>query len=275
MPVSFATINTLVIAFHDGLGELVTPTANFTPATGYPLANLTNGQLMSRCRTPDLATDQQLTWDFGIGLVTFNVFMLTGCNATLNTTRRFRAALDSIFTNSVIESGSGLDAAFDTTLGNATTYVPPWGRTMIYIHSSTVSKRYVRWHQSDALNPDGFQEWGIARIGVAWQPANGYETYRAIPNLNGPVGSQIAQRGLEVTCHNLTRDEAYDLQSIYLTALSSKRLLVIPEPNLPATYLHDALWCTIEGSYVREPLAVSTPADRRYRVVTTFREADR
>jgi hypothetical protein len=273
---SFATSNTLVIAFHDGIGELVTPTANFTPATGYPLSNLINSQLMSRTRTPDLTADRTLTWDFGFGTpVTANVFALIGCNATLAATRRWRAADDISLTTNHIQSGASLTSAFDTSFGNIATYAPPWGRIMIYVHSANYTKRFIQWHQTDSTNPDGYQEWGIARVGLAWQPQYGYETFRAVPTKHGPIGSEIILRGLEVTCHNLTRDEAYDLQSLYFTGLSSRRFLIIPEPNLTSTYLHDAIWGTIEGTYVRDPLTSSDPADRRYRVVTTFREVDR
>lgn len=266
--------NTLMIAFADGLGEAITPTANFTPAAGSALANLRNNQLASRCVTPDLSTDMQLTWDFGAP-VAGNVFMLTGSNATDSVTRRWRAADDSGFTSNVIQSGAGLTSGYDATLGVLSNYVPPWGKTLIYVHPTSFSKRYYRWHQSDGSNPDGAQEWGVARVGLGWQPLYGLEYTKAIPLIMGAPGSEILIRRLEIVAPNLTEEEAYSLQSLTSVALSTRRILAIPEPLSPAKWRHDALWCTFEGAFVREAIARMSYTDKRYRLTLTFREVTR
>lgn len=269
--------NTLLIALYDGIGEDVLPTANFTPPAGdFALSNLQNSQLFSRTRTPDLTADRQITLDLG-SAQEFNVLMLTGTNATADALGRFRAADDSGFTTNVVQSGSSLVPIFDLSLShmpNIPRYVPPWGRTIIYLHPTSITKRYVRWHQSDTTNPDGFQEWAILRVGLALQFEGGFQNWRAIPRAIGPAGAQSNVRGHELTLHSLTKGEAYSLQDLVLTSLSTRRMLVIPEPLAPNTWLRDAIWCVLspEESYVREPLAETSYSSKRYKVVLTFRE---
>lgn len=267
------TTNTLLIAFHDAIGSLVTPTANFAPPSGdFGLANLRDSRLFHRTRTPDLTADRQLTWDLGAA-VEFNVFMLAGANATLAATRRFRSASDSGFTADVVQSGGTLEAAFDQSLGTVVAPAKPWGRLLIYVHSETVSRRYLRWHQSDATNPDGFQEWGVARVGKAVQFE--FNSWLSQPEPRGERGSQVVAGVHELTLHNLSKQQAYDMQSLALTLKSSRRVLVIPEPRAPGTWLRDAVWGTIEDSYVREPQAWTSYTRKRYRTVVRVREVER
>lgn len=265
------TTNTLLIAFFDGIGESTTPTANFTPVSGFPLANLRNSQLLSRTRTPDLTLDRQLTWDWGVA-TEFNVFMLAGTNATPQALRRFRAADDSGFTTGVVESGATLAAATDLSLGQSRIiYTPPWGRTLIYVLPSSVTKRYTRWHQSDALNPDNYQEWGIARIGLSLQFP--FMEWKSSTSIQGVPGSQKAQRTHEYSLERLTKDQAYTIENLVLQSLNTRRVLVIPEPLTPATY-SDAIWCTFEGSHTREPISRSAYSSKKYKVSISFKEAD-
>jgi hypothetical protein len=204
-----------------------------------------------------------------------NVFALIGTNATLSATRRFRAADDSAFTTGVVQSGASLEAAFDTSLGSLLTYVPPWGRTLIYVHSTDFTKRYIRWHQSDATNPAGYQEWGITRLGLGWQPGKNFDhAWRSADRWVGPLGSQKCVRGHELQLRVLTQAEAYKLATLARGMLGNRRVLVIPEPLAPATWLHDAIWCVLEEPYTREPRTGCSPANRLYTVVIPFREVD-
>lgn len=267
-----ATRNTFMLALFDGIGETITPTANFTPVSGYPLTNLKNSELFSRTRTPDLTTDRQLTWDWTTA-ITANVFGLFGTNASLSTLRRFRAADNSGFTTNVIESGSSLTAAFDSSLGHSLSiYAPPWGRSLIYVHPTTFSKRYTRWHQTDSTNVDGYMEWGIARLGLGWQPTQSYDIARLTPKLVGSPGSQKYLRGFEVTFSLLSRADAMDLESFAATSLQSRRFLAMLNATDTSTYLSEALWCTLESEYTREP--VPGVASSRFKVVIVFREVD-
>lgn len=269
MPVT--TSNQCLIACFDGLGSGITPTGP-TAVSRFPISNLGNSQLFSRGRTAAL-TEQTLTWDMGTARE-MNVFMLAGTNATLDVQRRFRAADNSGFTTNVVQSGVALADGVDTSLGQSyATHVAPWGRTLVYVLSESITKRYYRWHQSDITNPDGYQEWAIARLGLGIQLP--VETWRSQPKVSGVIGSQKLQRGHELTFNLLTRDQAYSLESIANTAVESRRMLVIPEPLRPETFINDALWCTLDGMHSREAIAGTSNSDKRWRVTMTFREAER
>lgn len=268
------TPNTLLIAFFDGIGEEVTPTANFTPVSGHPLSYLTNSQLLLRTRTPDLTTDMQLTWDWG-SAIEHNVFMLAGANATLSATRRIRDADNSAFTTNVVQSGSSLTSVYDTSLGfSRVAWVPPWGRLLIYVYPSSVTKRYTRWHQSDPTNPDGYQEWGIARVGLSQQfHFQSWRTFGSGANSYNTAARFC--RTHEIALEFATRAEAYEAQSLYFATLGLRRVLVIPETLNAATYLHDAFWGVLENDFDRESVRESPYSDKQFRMNLVFREVDR
>lgn len=269
MPVT--TTPACMIVCFDDIGSSVSPTANFTPQSGYPLANLRTPVLSERTRTPDLTADRQLTWDWGSS-VEHNVFMLAGSNATLATTRRVRDADDSGFTSGVVQSGAGLDAAFDTSLQSSTNPVsPPWGKTLLYVYGTSVSKRYTRWHQTDSANADGHMSWGIARIGLGLQ----FEFDSNTTDDSLIVGSPGAEKRLrvkEVNFHALTREQATMLEDIAANRLSTGRMLLIPEPLAPETWIRDVIWCRHEGTVRKVRIAGAMYGGRSYTVVMRFVE---
>lgn len=271
MPVT--TSPACMIALFDDIGSAVSPTANFTPATGYPLVNLRSPVLSERTRTPDLTADRQLTWDWGSS-VEHNVFMLTASNATLSVAYRRRDADDSGFTSGVVESGGAiLQTLFDTSLQSSTAIIsPPWGKTLLSVYPVSVSKRYTRWHQSDTTNPDGYMSWGIARIGLGLQ----FEFDSSTTDDSVIVGTPGAERILrvkEVNFHSLTRAQASMLEDIARSRLSTGRMLLIPEPLAPETWIRDVIWCRLEGTVRKERIAYAKyPSGKAYRVVMRFVE---
>lgn len=270
MPVT--TTNTLLIAFFDSLLSTITPTANFTPPSGFPLSNLSSSSLSSHTRTPDLTADRIITWDLGSSRE-FNTFALMGSNATLEALGQFEAADNLAFSSGLIQSTASLSVIFDYTLGhNRTQYVAPWGRNVIYVHPTSITKRYIRWHQSDTTNPEPYQQWAIAHVGLSLQLK--FQGWKKTPDPYGPIGSEIVLRGHEFTFMDLTQSQAYDLESLALVLKQAGRMLVIPEPLVPATWLLDAIWCTFEGVHVREPLPGMSHRDKRWRVTLMFREVD-
>src|SRR5580704_5682063 len=113
-------------------------------------ARLSRRPRISR-RTPDLTPNATLSWDLGVATPA-NVFALMGTNASLGATAQFVAADDAAYSVNVITSGA-MASPFDTSLGfDLMTYVPPWGRTLIYVGAQSWSKRYIRWIQSDTGN---------------------------------------------------------------------------------------------------------------------------
>jgi hypothetical protein len=271
MPTTLSS--TLLISLFDGIGESVTPTANFIPPAGdFSLSNLRNSKLFSRTRTPDLATNMQLTFDWG-SAIEHNVFMLAGSNPTLSATRRIRDADNSGFTVGVVESGATLTPAYPSPLGfTYTAWAQPWGRVLVYVYPESVTKRYTRWHQSDTTNPDGFQEWGVARIGKAAQFE--FQSWTSSHVNSGMLGAGVLRRH-EITFSFATRAEAYDLQSLYLSTGGVKRVLVIPEPSNAPTHLHDAIWGVIDEEFSRETVAGTEYEDKRFNVVLVVREVSR
>lgn len=267
------TKNTLILAFFDGLGSTITPTANFVPPASYPLSNLRSSDLFLKTRTPDLTTDRQLTWDVG-AVVEANIIAFPGSNATINYLRRFRASTVSDFSTVVAESGTTLSAGFPTPLGQfPAPYVPSWGRVLVYVHPSSFNARYFRWHQSDASNPQGFQQWGAARIGLGVQYQ--FQDWSTDPSVVGGPGAEKVLRGHTITLHNLTKEQSYSLENLSYSIGRSGRVLAIPEALTPSTYSNDALWCTLEEIVSRQAITKTSYGSKKYRVTLKLREVDR
>lgn len=265
------TSKVALIACYDDL--VVTPTANFTPQTGYPLSRVAGSVLMERCRGPvSSLTDLQLTFDLG-SAKQMNVAMLTG-NFTVDALRRFRIADDSGFTANVVQTGASIDAAFNTSLGSLKRYSPPWGRLMLVVLSQDYSRRYARWHVSDSTNPDTYLAFGPARFGMAFQPGIGLEesSWRIPDKLIGPPGAEKVLRGHKVRYHRLTLAESTKLHEFARSVLSVGRMLFVPRPLSPETWLADAIWCTLEGVVERNVIPRTGAA--WWEVTLTFREAD-
>lgn len=268
------TTNALMVLFFDTLLDNISATATFTPPSGYSLENLKSPELRLRTRTPDLTPSQRLMWNLIVAR-TFNAFALIGSNAFTFCTRRFVAASNAPLTANVVESGPSETAAFDPSLTTLSPHVPLWGRTLIYILPASVSRQFVAWYQSDPTNPDGYMQWSTARLGLGWQPQCGFQQWKSTPIVSGPPGLRRVLREHEFTLGYLTRQEAYEIQSIAMSGFGTKRLLVIPEPLRPATWPVDAIWCTLESAAVKEPLLETTPDKKLWRVVLTFTEVDR
>lgn len=265
----------LLIAFFDGIGEGITPTANFTPPISgdFSLSNLRDSQLFHRTRTPSLF-EAILTWDW-LTPVEGNIFALIGTNATKDTLRRIRFADNNTFTSGVVESGTTLTPAIDTSLGQTRSiYVPPWGRTLIYTHPTSITKQFLRWHQTDVDNSSGYQEWAIARFGLSMQfPFHEWSTDPRYGS-NTDLGGKLL-RGHQFTLGNLSKQEAYELENLYMSLLNERRVLVIPEGTATSTYNNDAIWCVFEGVGVRTPVINTAYNTKRYKVSLKFREVER
>lgn len=265
--------NDLLLAFFDNIGQNATVTGSFVAATGYPLSNLKTPVLTDKARTQDLTANVYLQFDQG-SIISADIFALIGSNATNAATRRFRAADDAAFTVNVIESGSGLDPAVNTDLiSSRVVYVAPWGRVLIYTHPIVFAKRYMRWHQSDTTNPDGYQEWSVARVGRSLQyPIDGWTPS---PVRYGVSGNETFLREHEFSLGLLTKAQTYELQDLVLSSGGSQRILVIPEGTTPSTYHFDAIWGVFNlerGVYTRQVVADTTFSDRRYKSTIWVRE---
>lgn len=265
-----ATTNQLMIAFFDGIGEGITPTLDFTPQSGYPAANAGGSELFKRVRSPAADLSVVATWDLSSAR-NINVMAVMGTNLTSAATRRAQLATNLAISTGVVESGASLTAAFDTSLGSTyMVYAPPWGRSLIYVFDTIYSKRYARWSIADAANPDNYIEFGPARFGTGMQLS--FHSWRKAPQWVGPTGSQKVVRGHEFTFANLTRDEAYNLESIANTILGTRRVLIVPEPLADETWNQDALWCVVTGVFTTERIPGMSYGDLRFTVTLSVRE---
>lgn len=264
------TTNALMVAFHDGIGEGITPTLDFAPQTGHPASNVGGSVLSDKVRSPATDTSVKLVWDLGSARE-INVAMFASSNATAAAQQRLRLADDASISSGVA-GDTGTVAAFDNTLGSLTEYVPPWGRKLIYVWPQSYSKRFVEWTVTDNSNPDAYVELGPARFGLGLQVS--FNEWRKVPDFRGALGFQKPLRGHELVLHNLSRAEAYSLEQMLLGILNTRRVLVLPEPLAPDAYRHDAIWGVLEEVYVRDPLERQPYNDRRFRMVLRFREVD-
>lgn len=267
------TTNTILIAFFDGIGEGKTPTVSITVDSAYPASNLGNSRLFSKCRTVNL-DPVTMTWDL-LTATAQNVFALIGANASPDCEFRWSAGDNSGVSTGVVESDAGLLPVFGAALGTYTAYVPPWGNVLVYVHPTTVTKRYVRWQQEDPDSPVAFHEWAIARMGVGWQPSGGFQTIKSELLLVGSPGSEVLCRTHEVKLHTLTKAESEDLQSLCAVAKMTRRVLVIPEATTRPTYRHEAFWGTIVSVFTKEANQESGYEDKRYTVTIKVQEAVR
>lgn len=260
----------LSIAMFDAVLEGFTAQTNFVPVTGFPATALREPSLFNtRLRTSGL-TNQTLTWDCGVA-VEANVFMLAGNNATLSATGQLQGANDSGFTVDLISSSPGMVSIYDTSLGSSRgIYTPPWGRVIVVVLSESYSRRYWRWTQSDPTNPNGYQEWAIAELGLAVQLE--IESWKEDPKTMGN-GFQLTLRGHDITFAPLDRDKSYTMKSLSRLAGTQRRMLVIPETLNKPAWIHDALWCTMERTWESEFIVGTDYSNKYYKAGMVFREA--
>lgn len=263
------TFGSGLLALYDGLGSAATFTSNVPEQSGFPLSRLQTTALGSAARLAvGSLSNVQINIDFGAA-ITANTLALIGTNLTLGATRRVQASLASDLSGAVIDTGASLGAAFDTTYprlaGPNGAWAPRWGWPIIYVHSSSVSFRYVRWTITDTAIAEAYMRFAIGRAGLGWQPregrnfAPGWSTVDAAKNL----------RGHRLTFHRLIQTEKSQITSLCRVLETYGRLLVIPEPLNAATWLEEALWARVESV-----LEVQHVARKLFSIEITFREVD-
>lgn len=101
-----------------------------------------------------------------------------------------------------------------------------------------------------------------------------FNSWRKILISEGNESSEKLLRAHEFTFTALTRQEAYELEYLALTSLRLRRMVVVPEPLMPETWQHDAIWCRFNESQSRESVASTGHVDKRWRVTLSFIEVD-
>jgi hypothetical protein len=263
-----------LLGLHDGYGEAATFTSSVAAQTGFPLPNLQDWSLFNkRCRLAvGSLTAVTLTMDLGAA-VEFNALILAAVNFSLAATRRIEASTVSNFASTVIDTGGTLLAAFDTSLGSLVEVPRPHGRHLIYVHTASVTARYVRWTITDAANADGYLSAAFGRATMGFQPGiNLDESWERGAKPVGSPGAQRMQRNHRLRLHRLTRAEAAKVESAVEAATETGRFLVLPEPQSPATWLDDAIVGNYAGSQLRRQRVRRTIQPVRYELELEFRE---
>ena len=260
------------LAFWDGLHEAATFSSGTSVESAYPLTNLGNNRLWSRVRFVSGALSAvQITIDAG-ATVTANVFAVPGHNLTSAATRRFQASTVSNFASTTIDTGGALLPCWDTSLGHLMADRRPWGIPVVYVNASTVDSRYFRWTFTDAANPAGYLEFGIALFGAATQFRLEERGLKRVPKKAGAVGAEIYRRRHGLSFSNLTAGERAKLESLVAGLGSTRRVMTLSQPLDASTYKSDAVWGTVEGDVDFEVVARSWP--RLYTADMTVVEAD-
>jgi hypothetical protein len=238
------TSSFLISYSNSASGKTITAT---TSASGYPATNLSQVQLGSSHRTTAL-TSQNIDVDLGSSLP-IEIIALLGTNLTDAATRSPVTSEASNYTSPEYNPGSAsvFDVSYPSLVGDYTTY----GRHLIVLPPSTLNSRYARLTLNDSTNPAGYISQRVYWVGPIWQPLISFPvnegSFKIKHDIVGEPGIERALTVLEVTFDVLSEAEGEALRSICLNRLRTRRLLVVPRPDLPATWQREALYCTLKG----------------------------
>lgn len=246
-----------------------------TAAAGFPASNLKLPPLSSKWRsTTGSLTTQNVDVDLGTSM-DIDVIALLGFNGDDDATRSPKTAENSGFSPTEHDPGSG--NAWDTTTYPALIAdTPAFGRNLIYLPGSTLNSRYVRLVLNDTGNPSNYLSASVFWVGPLWQPANSFkideDAYKFRLVAVGEPGMERYLRELEMELYAMSEGEARQIESVCANRLRSSRLLVIPRPTVAATWLREAIYCTL----VELPVSSCIPvrSGLRWKTTVVFREVE-
>lgn len=254
-------------------GKTITAT---TSATGYPASNLNSPSLSLGWKsTSGSLTNQNLDVDLGSSK-DVDLIALIGTN--LREASATRSPVMSENSNySSPEYNPGSASAFDTTYPPLADDTPPYGRNLIVLPPSTLNARYGRLTVSDSGHTDNYLSGRVLWFGPIWQPLISFPCKEgSFKKRRDPVGVPGMERGLrvmDVQLDVLSEAEGRALESICGERLRSRRLIVIPRPDQPATWASEVLYCTL-GSL---PTLTGWPqgaGEILWKVQLTFKECE-
>lgn len=254
-------------------GKTITAT---TAATGYPASNLNSSTLSSAWHsTGGSLTNQNLDVDLGSSL-DVDIIALIGTNLREATASRTPVMSENSNYSSP-EYNPGSSGAFDTTYPALADDTPSYGRNLIVFPGTTLNSRYGRLTVSDSGHPSNFLTGRVLWFGPIWQPLISFPVKEgSFKKRREPVGVPGLERGLrvlDVQLDVLSEAEGRALESICGERLRTRRLLVVPRPDQPATWASEALYCTLTGL----PTLTAWPQGGGlifWRVSLTFRECE-
>lgn len=227
-------------------GKTITAT---TAATGYAASNLnsprqatswrsTTGSLTAQTLIADLSSAQDI-----------DLIALLGFNGEDDATGSYTTSENSDLSSP--EYGATSAASWDaTTWPYLVDDAGPYGRNLIHFPGTTKNSRYIGITLADSGNPDNYLSGRVFWTGPIFQPAESFlieQEKWAIRRV--VIGSPGIQRSLRAMDFDLTMQsevEARKLESLIATKLSTGRLLVVPRPTMPESFLSEALYCRLD-----------------------------
>jgi hypothetical protein len=266
---------------NHALGAGMSATTN---AAGYLPVNLATPKLSTSWRSSTGSlTSQQLIADLTSSR-DIDVIALVGFNGEDDATATIKTSEASNLSSPEYNPGSA--PAWD-----ATTYpylltdratqeaIYPYGRNLIHFPGITKNSRYVGISLSDSGNPNNRLSGRVFWAGPVFQPADSFliehEKFvkRRVPI--GTPGMQRSLRALDLELYMLTEGEAIKVESLMAARLGTGRLLVVPRPTMPETFLDEALYCRLDLE--KNPPArsvIPTSGGLRWKMHLTFLECE-
>ena len=243
--------------------------------TGYPDSNLNTSRLSTSWRSgAGSLTTQNVDVDLSSSLA-IDVVALIGGNLTDAATRSPVLSNASNFTSPLYNPGSG--NVFNLSYPDLATVSYRYGRNLIILPGQTYSPRYVRVTLNDSGNTNNYLSARVYWAGPLWQPGISFPKREGSFVLRlEPVGEPGIERVLtymDVSFDVLSETEGRALRSIVMERLRTKRLLVIPRPDQPATWQAEALYCTLVGG-VKLTNWPQGRGEQRWKVQLTFKECE-
>jgi hypothetical protein len=247
-----ATLTSSPAIGYSNLADGATITAS-SAAAGFPGSRLSNALLSSSWRSANAALTG-VTVDVDLGSARdFDVAALVGVNFQDGHTRRWRNGESSTFASHEHESGGAAAAGFDTTYPALLDDAPSSGRNLIYCPGTTQNSRYGRFDLNDSGNPDNYLKSSVYWVGPVWQSTIGMDpASEPLEVWSGSPGVERCLRGWAITWNWLTEAESRALLSVLRSKLRTGRYLVVPRPTTAATFLNEALYCTVLESPRRQ-----------------------
>lgn len=235
--------------------------ATFSVGTGetvdaaFPISNLAQWSLRKPAKVTAASTPLDITVDLGSTKSDISIIflMVKGQLSTLAWT--IKVDDDSAFGSPSYDSASDsvISTGWNTSHGLLTTYVPWWGWPVIALPNTPVAGRYVRWSFTGYTLP---MEVRAAVVGPRLQPAIGLPPgWSSSDRYVGEPGRQLPLRSYDVEFHCVTSTEESNLLELARYIQQSRRLVYIPQPLLPETYIREAILATMSdaASKVRNP----------------------
>lgn len=228
-------------------------------ATGYDADNLKipSHSPSSRYRSTTVTANRNIDFDLGSVKSDIEAIVIHGVNFTDSATIRILVDSDSGFPSP--EHDSGTINAFDLTYAPAAGLddKPYWGRTIVYLPSTTWAGRYVRLTSNDTTNTDGYLQASYAIIGPAIQPGRSSEWS---PNTDWLGEQEIPRKVHTITFKEVSEQKRRELLSITYALRKTGRFTVLPFTSTfgKKLWVTEGILCRLRSPIVEEALPGQT-----------------